>query len=43
MARDLAPGQAFDAADVLATLERDTDGLVVRQARDASALPGTAT
>jgi hypothetical protein len=31
----MAPGQAFDAADVLATLERDTDGLAVR--RDWSA------
>ena len=27
----MAPGQAFDAADVLATLERDTDGLAVRR------------
>ena len=27
----LAPGEAFDAADVLATLERDTDGLAVRR------------
>ena len=26
----MAPGEAFDAADVLATLERDTDGLAVR-------------
>jgi short subunit dehydrogenase-like uncharacterized protein len=27
----MAPGQAFDAADVLATLERDADRLVVRR------------
>lgn len=27
----LAPGEVFDAADVLATLERDVDGLVVRR------------
>jgi short subunit dehydrogenase-like uncharacterized protein len=27
----MAPGEAFDAADVLATLERDVDGFTVRQ------------
>ena len=27
----MAPGQAFDAADVLATLERDIDDLVIRR------------
>lgn len=27
----VAPGEAFDAADVLATLERDVDGLTVRR------------
>lgn len=31
----VAPGQAFDAEDVLAALERSTDGLSVRSSRDA--------
>jgi short subunit dehydrogenase-like uncharacterized protein len=35
----LAPGEAFDATDVLATLERHTDGLAVR--RDWSAPTGS--
>lgn len=37
----MAPGQAFDAAAVLATLERDTDGFVVRRDWPSPRVSGT--
>lgn len=37
----MAPGQAFDATDVLATLERDTDGFIVRRERPSPRVSGT--
>lgn len=37
----LAPGEAFDADDVLAALERDTDGLAVRRGRPSARVSGS--